>query len=125
MFHHQRHRREHLFLRQSSLLHSVSNGGGCQFVGQTIYIQPYNDPSISSCLALIIVEVGWDSNDSSIDILAKESFSCRLHLLQNHYVEFLGSECGHLAIYSNPHHEFAVVRDYFILTRNKLLAGLQ
>mmetsp|Transcript_7583 Transcript_7583/g.13086 ORF Transcript_7583/g.13086 Transcript_7583/m.13086 type:complete len:92 (+) Transcript_7583:453-728(+) len=52
-----------------SLINSISKGGSSWFVDNALYIQPCNCSCIPCCLALVIVEVGWNCHNSTIDFL--------------------------------------------------------
>jgi hypothetical protein len=65
------------------LLETVGKGGSGGLVDHTVDGQTRNLTGILGCLSLLVVEVGWDGDNSVLDVLSEESLGGLLHLSEN------------------------------------------
>mmetsp|Transcript_13657 Transcript_13657/g.16416 ORF Transcript_13657/g.16416 Transcript_13657/m.16416 type:complete len:685 (-) Transcript_13657:65-2119(-) len=86
------------------LVQTVGNSGSGGLVNNTHTVQVGNGGGILGCLALRVVEVGWDGNDGVGDVLSKELLGNLLHLDQNHGGYLLRSELLLLTLELNLEH---------------------
>lgn len=61
---------------------TVGNGGGGRLVNDTENVEARDGTSVLSSLSLVVVEVGWDSDDSLLDLLAELDLSDLFHLFK-------------------------------------------
>jgi len=71
---------------------TVSNSSGSGLVDDTEDVKTRNGTSVLGSLTLSVVEVGGDSDDSLLDLLANLGLSNLLHLGKNHGRDLLGGE---------------------------------
>jgi len=75
---------ENVLLTLTLLVETVSNSGGSRLVDDTLDVEASDGSSILGSLSLTIIEIGWDSDDSTGDGLSEISLSDFLHLGQDH-----------------------------------------
>jgi len=71
------------------LIKAVSQGGGCRFINDTLDVQTGNKPGIFSRLALRVIKISGDGNDSFSNFLADFCFRVGFKLRQDHSRNFL------------------------------------
>jgi len=59
---------------------TIGNSSGSRLIDDTENVQPRNGSSILGRLPLVVVEVGWNSDDGLLDLLAELDLSDFLHL---------------------------------------------
>jgi len=74
------------------LVKSVSDGSCSWLIDNTLNVKTWDCSSIFGSLSLRVIEIGWDSDDSILDSLAKVSFSDFFHLEKNHWWDFFSLE---------------------------------
>lgn len=74
------------------LVKTVGDSGGGRLVDNAENVKSGNDTSILGGLALVVVEVGGNSDDGVGDLLAKVGLGDLLHLAQDHGGNLLGGE---------------------------------
>jgi NAD-specific glutamate dehydrogenase len=65
------------------LVEAISQCGGCRLVDDAQYFKAGDLAGVFGCLALSVVEVGWNRDDSLRDLLAEFGFCALFHFLQN------------------------------------------
>jgi len=75
---------EHVLLTLASFVKTVGDGGGGGLVDDTLHVEASDGTSVLGCLALGVVEVSGDGDDSGGDGLAEVSLSDFLHLGEDH-----------------------------------------
>ncbi|KAI6875794.1 hypothetical protein KC323_g176 [Hortaea werneckii] len=61
---------------------TVGNGSGGRLVDDTENVEARDGTSVLGSLSLVVVEVGWDSDDSLLDLLAELDLSDLFHLFK-------------------------------------------
>jgi hypothetical protein len=90
---------------------TVGNGGGGRLVDDTEDVKTGNGTGVLGGLSLVVVEVGRDSDDGLLDLLAKLGLGNLLHLGEDHGGDLLGRELLVLAEVLNLDLGAAVVID--------------
>mmetsp|Transcript_14595 Transcript_14595/g.29217 ORF Transcript_14595/g.29217 Transcript_14595/m.29217 type:complete len:108 (-) Transcript_14595:401-724(-) len=73
-----------VLLTTALLFQTISNGSSSRLVDDTKHVETSDQTSVLGRLALRVVEVRGNGNNSVLDVLAKEALSSLLHLRQDH-----------------------------------------
>mmetsp|Transcript_28988 Transcript_28988/g.81655 ORF Transcript_28988/g.81655 Transcript_28988/m.81655 type:complete len:550 (-) Transcript_28988:41-1690(-) len=111
-----------LLLTTVLLVQTVCNSSGSGLVDDTFNRQASNGACILGGLALGIIEVGRNSDDSMLNSLAQECLSSNLHLVQDHGANLLWGEGLDLAL--DVHADIWLAPVVNNVVRDKLLVTL-
>lgn len=90
---------------------TVGNGSSGRLVDDTQDVQASDGTGVLGGLSLVVVEVGRDSDDGLLNLLAKLGLSNLLHLGEDHGGDLLGGESLGLAEVLNLNHGVAALLD--------------